>query len=159
MNTLLPIFCTFFHVTYTLLHIQFSRKRINVYAIHWLHNLESRESSREITQFWKCRSMLVDLANLQQSILNSESLGEKGGGGGGGKQTNNSSFAFKDRLQKTRPGQNSPSVIISEHNSPFDGNTFVWLFVIYDHPVLRPFIHNSLNEPVIMAAPAQLTQG
>ena len=78
---------------------------------------------------------------------------------GGGKQTNNGSFAFKDRLQKTRPGQNSPSVIISEHNSPFDGNTFVWLFVIYDHPVLRPFIHNSLNEPVIMAAPAQLTQG
>ncbi|KAK1129134.1 hypothetical protein K0M31_020264 [Melipona bicolor] len=48
-----------------------------------------------------------------------------GGGGGGGKQTNNGSFAFKDRLQKTRPGQNSPSVIISEHNSPFDGSTFV----------------------------------
>lgn len=84
---------------------------------------------------------------------------ERGGGGGGGKQTNNGSFAFKDRLQKTRLGQNSPSVIISEHNSPFDGSTFVWLFVIYDHPVLRPFIHNSLNEPVIMAAPAQLTQG
>lgn len=123
MNTLLPIFCTFFHVTYILLHIKFSRKCINLLIAQSGVTRIFERNHAVLKMSVDARKSGKFASKYSQFRISVEE--EKGGEGGGGKQTNNGSSAFKDRLQKTRPGQNSPSVIILEHNSPFDENTFV----------------------------------